>query len=161
MNRPNTRRNLLKATSAAALGVSLGELVSCRSRASVPIEQSESASPVKVLVWDEQQPAQKQAYPNYLGEQIAGHLRSQSGLSVRSKNINDPGQGLTDGVLDDCHVLIWWGHVRHAEITPETGQAIVKKIKDGKLSMIALHSAHWSTPFVEAMNERTRLERRR
>jgi trehalose utilization protein len=28
---------------------------------------------------------------------------------------------------------------------------------DGKLSLIALHSAHWSTPFVEAMYERTRL----
>lgn len=61
-------------------------------------------------------------------------------------------------MLDDCHVLIWWGHVRHAEITPETGQAIVKKITEGKLACIAIHSAHWSTPFVEAMNERTRLD---
>ncbi len=55
-------------------------------------------------------------------------------------------------------VLIWWGHVRHAEIAPETGQSIVKRIKDGRLSLIALHSAHWSTPFVEAMYERTRLD---
>ena len=46
----------------------------------------------------------------------------------------------------------------NAEITPETGQSIVQRIKDGKLSLIALHSAHWSTPFVEAMNERTRLD---
>jgi trehalose utilization protein len=114
--------------------------------------------PVKVVIWDEQQPAQKQAYANFLGNQIAGHLRSQSGISVRSVNINDPGQGLADRMLDDCHVLIWWGHVRHAEITPKTGQSIVKRIKDGKLSLIALHSAHWSTPFVEAMYERTRLD---
>ena len=54
---------------------------------------------------------------------------------MRSVNINEPGQGLADGVLDDCHVLIWWGHVRHAEITPETGQSIVKKITEGKLSL--------------------------
>ena len=55
-------------------------------------------------------------------------------------------------------MLIWWGHVRHAEITPETGRSIVQRIKDGKLSLIAIHSAHWSTPFVEAMNERTRID---
>jgi len=44
--------------------------------------------------------------------------------------------------------------VRHREIKPETGQRIVERIKQGKLSLIALHSAHWSTPFIEAMNER-------
>ncbi len=33
---------------------------------------------------------------------------------------------------------------------------IVRRIREGKLSLIALHSAHWSRPFVEAMNERAR-----
>ena len=116
------------------------------------------STPVKVVVWDEQQPAQKQAYANFLGNQIADHLGAQPGISVRSVSINDPGQGLRGGVLDDCQVLIWWGHVRQAEIAPETGRSIVARIKAGKLSLIALHSAHWSTPFVEAMNERTRLD---
>ena len=51
---------------------------------------------------------------------------------MRSVSINDPGQGLADGALDDCQVLIWWGHVRQAEIAPETGQSIVKRIKDGR-----------------------------
>jgi trehalose utilization protein len=148
MKPPPTRREVLKATSLAALGTPLVNRVA----------GSEPPGQLKVVVWDEQQPAQKQAYPGFLGEQIAGHLRSQAGISVRSASINDPGQGLSDGALDDCQVLIWWGHVRHAEIAPETGQSIVKRIKDGKLSLIAIHSAHWSTPFVEAMNERTRLD---
>ena len=120
--------------------------------------QEPSERPVKVVVWDEQQPAQKQAYPTFWATRSRVISRSQSGMSVRSVSINDPGQGLGAGELDDCHVLIWWGHVRHAEIKPETGRAIVQRIKDGKLSLIALHSAHWSTPFVEAMNERTRLD---
>jgi trehalose utilization protein len=120
------------------------------------LKQSIRDQTVKVVVWDEQQPAQKPAYANFLGNQIAQHLAGQPGISVRSVNINDPGQGLDAGVLDDARVLIWWGHARHAEISPETGRSIVKRIKDGKLSLIALHSAHWSTPFVEAMNERTR-----
>ena len=77
---------------------------------------------------------------------------------MRSVSINDPGQGLAGGVLDDCQVLIWWGHVRNGEIEPEVGQSIVERIKAGRLSLIALHSAHWSTPFVEAMYERTRFD---
>jgi trehalose utilization protein len=160
MKQPGTRREFLEATAHAAAGAPLcvaGALGGGLASSGVH-DGDDRPNPIKVLVWDEQQPAQKQAYPNFLGNQIAGHLQSQTGISVRSASINDPGQGLASGELDDCHVLIWWGHVRHAEITPETGRSVVERIKDGKLSLIALHSAHWSTPFVEAMNERTRLD---
>ena len=115
-----------------------------------------AAAPIRVLVWDEQQPAQKQAYTNFLGNQIADHLRRQPGLAVTSTRLDDPSQGLSATALDACDVLIWWGHVRQAEIKPETGRDIVRRINAGQLSLIALHSAHWSTPFVEAMNERAR-----
>jgi trehalose utilization protein len=156
MMRSGTRRELLKATPVAAASLfCAGE---SRGLAARENGRGTPAQPIKVVVWDEQQPAQKQAYANFLGNQIAGHLQSQAGISVRSVNIDDAGQGLASGELDDCEVLIWWGHVRHAEITPETGRSIVQRIKDGKLSLIAIHSAHWSTPFVEAMNERTRID---
>lgn len=111
--------------------------------------------PVRVVVWDEQQPAQKAVYENFLGNAIADYLKTRPGLSVVSVNQNDPQQGLSDAILDQCDVLVWWGHVRQREIKWETGQKIVERIKQGKLSLIALHSAHWSTPFIEAMNERT------
>lgn len=110
-----------------------------------------------VLVWDERQPAQNQAYDNFLGNAIADHLRGQ-GLSVKSASLDDPDQGLSETALDDARVLIWWGHVRHAEVSFETARRIVSRIKEGRLSLVALHSAHWSTPFVEAMNERSRME---
>ena len=104
-------------------------------------------------------PPRNRPTPTSWAMPIADHLRAQPGFSVKSVSLNDPGQGLADGVLDDCHVLIWWGHVRQWEIAPEVGRSIVQKIKAGQLSLIALHSAHWSTPFVEAMNERTRHRR--
>src|SRR5581483_259796 len=64
-------------------------------------------------------------------------------------------QGLTDEILDNCDVLIWWGHQKHGEVTAEHVKAVVDRLKAGKLSLIALHSAHWSKPFIEAMNERS------
>jgi trehalose utilization protein len=110
---------------------------------------------VRVVVWDEQQPQQKAAYDTFLGNVIAEHLKSRPGFAVCSVKLDDPGQGLSDAVLDDCDVLVWWGHVRHMEVTPETGKRIVARVKAGKLGLVALHSAHWSQPFVQAMYERT------
>jgi len=125
---------------------------------SLNIAVSHAADPVRVLVWDEQQPAQKEAYDNFLGNAIAAHLNSRPGFQVRSVNLDDPQQGLSDDNLEFAQVLVWWGHVRQQLVTPETGRKIVERIKEGKLSLVALHSAHWSTPFVEAMNERTRMD---
>ena len=113
-----------------------------------------AADPIKVLVWDEQQTRQKEAYPNFLGNQIAAHLKTCPGMSVKSVRMADPEQGLSEEALDNSDVLIWWGHVRQQEISAEKGKQIVERIKKGRLSLIVLHSAHWSTPFVEAMNAR-------
>lgn len=110
----------------------------------------------RVVVWDEQQPQQSQAYSNFLGNEIVAYLEKQPGLRVTSKKLSDPEHGLSQETLDQCDVLIWWGHQKHREIKPEVGQDIVRRIQSGRLSLIALHSAHWSTPFVEAMRERAR-----
>ena len=99
---------------------------------------------VRVVVWDEQQPAQKQAYENFLGNAIAEHLSRQPGLRVISANINEPDKGLPATLLDNTDVLIWWGHVRHDEISADLSRDIVARIKEGRLARIALHSAYWT-----------------
>ncbi len=115
-----------------------------------------AADDVRVVVWDEQQPAQKAAYDNFLGNEIAKHLQGRPGLQVKSVCLADDEQGLSDDVLDNCDVLVWWGHVRQREISVEKGRDIVRRIKAGQLSLLTLHSAHWSRPFIEAMFERSR-----
>ena len=117
-----------------------------------------AAGPRRVLVWDEQQPAQKEAYDNFLGNAIAAHLEKQPGLAVRSVKLDDAEQGIGDPLLDNADVLVWWGHVRQAEVKPEAGRKIVERIRDRGLVLVALHSAHWATPFIEAMNERARAD---
>ena len=108
-----------------------------------------SRRPLKVLVWDERQPAQRQAYREGLGVRVARHLRGCAGLAVTEALLDDPGQGL--GALDSMDVVVWWGHVRHAEIETATALRVVERIRSGRLGLVALHSAHWSRPFVEAM----------
>ncbi|MGZ3319100.1 MAG: ThuA domain-containing protein, partial [Isosphaeraceae bacterium] len=157
MAQSTTRRQWLKTSATGAAGLALGTIGSASANANGPSSRSDK-NPIKVVVWDEQQPAQKEAYENFLGNQIAAHLKTQEGLAVQSVKLDDPEQGLSPTVLNDCRILIWWGHVRNSEVSPETAKRIVERIKSGDLALIALHSAHWSAPFVEAMNERARLD---
>ncbi|HYG75348.1 MAG TPA: ThuA domain-containing protein [Planctomycetota bacterium] len=120
----------------------------------VPVFCADNAK-IRVLVWDEQQPAQKKVYAKFLGNEIAQHLQKQENLEVTSVRLDDPEQGLAKDVLDKTDVLIWWGHVRHRELASERAADIVERIKAGKLSLIALHSAHWAAPFVKAMEQRS------
>ncbi len=122
------------------------------------LEAASAPKSIRVLVWDEQQAEQKRAYDNFLGNQIADHLKTRPGLSVKSATIHDEEKGVSPAFLRGCDVLIWWGHVRHADITKKMAEPILERIREGSLSLIALHSAHWSTPFVQAMFERTRTD---
>jgi trehalose utilization protein len=112
------------------------------------------AAPIRVVVWDEREAAQKTAYGDFLGNTLAAYLAKQKGMTVKSVGLDDPDQGLSDDTLNHCDVLIWWGHERHKDVKDEHVEAIMQRLKAGKLSLIALHSAHWSKPFFAAMNER-------
>ena len=112
------------------------------------------ADRIRVLVWDEQQPRQKVAYPEFLGRQLALHLEKSKELIVSLASIDDPENGLSTKRLEECDVLIWWGHVRQDEIPDTKGVEIVEYVKSGKLALIVLHSAHWSVPFMEAMEQK-------
>ena len=112
------------------------------------------AEPIRVLVWDEQQPRQKKVYPNWLGNQIADHLRKNPKLEVTTAKLDDDEQGISTAAIESNDVLVWWGHVRQGEIPDEKGREIVARVRAGKLGLLILHSAHWSVPFMEAMQSR-------
>ena len=117
------------------------------------------ANDIRVLVWDEQQPQQKEAYDEkFLGETIAAHLEKQSGLSVKTARLDDAEQGLSDATLDATDVLVFWCHRRVKDQDDARMEAVVKRVLDGKLSLIALHSAHWAKPFVRLMQERAKTD---
>ena len=64
---------------------------------------------------------------------------------VRTVTLDMPECGLTQEVIDDTDVLIWWAHIAHDRVPDE----IAKRVKDAVLKgmgFIALHSAHPSKP---------------
>src|SRR6267143_5039128 len=90
--------------------------------------QLRSAAPIRVLVWDEQQPEQKKVYTNFLGNHIAENLRKNPALQVTSANMSQPNQGLSEEILDQTDVLVWRGHRRQDEVPQKIGDAIVERI---------------------------------
>src|SRR5436305_8770354 len=117
------------------------------------------AKPVRVLIWDEQQPEQKQAYGDkFLGETIAAHLGALPGIAVKTTSLDLPEQGVDQAALASTDVLIWWGHVKNGAVTDAHAEAVATRVREGKLSLIALHSAHWSKPFVRLMQDRAKAD---
>lgn len=114
---------------------------------------------VRVLVWDEQQPQQKEAYGDkFLGETIAAHLEKQGGFSVKTAQLDDVQQGLDDTTLNTTDVLVFWCHRRVKDQDDARMEAVVNRVLEGKLALIALHSAHWAKPFVRLMQERAKAD---
>jgi trehalose utilization protein len=113
--------------------------------------------PIRVLIWDEQQPQQAQGYGDkFLGETLAAGLAGKTDLSIKTAKLADPEQGLGDKALEETDVLVFWCHRKVMEQDDARVEAVVKRVQAGKLNLIALHSAHWAKPFVRLMQERSK-----
>lgn len=105
---------------------------------------------IKVLIWNEfrhekLKESVKEIYPEGIHKAIGESLSSED-IFVRYATLDDENCGITDEILADTDVIIWWGHAAHKEVPDE----IAKKVQDAVLSglgAIFLHSSHYSKPF--------------
>ncbi|MEW6498286.1 MAG: ThuA domain-containing protein [Cyanobacteriota bacterium] len=108
----------------------------------------------RITVWNEYQhekiePEVAKIYPNGIHEAIAQHLRSQ-GLTVHTATLEQPEHGLTDAVLNQTDVLIWWGHIAHEQVQDFVVDKVQQRVLDG-MGLIVLHSSHFSKIFQRLM----------
>ena len=106
---------------------------------------------INVTVWNEfyherTEDAIKEIYPRGIHECIADFLREEPDLNVRTANLDMPECGLTEEVLNDTDVLLWWGHCRHDSVPDEIAERVRDHVNRG-MGFIPLHSAHISKPF--------------
>lgn len=110
---------------------------------------------IRVTVWNEfiherRHEAIGKMYPEGIHGAIANHLRS-TGLSVGTATLDMAEHGLTDEVLNNTDVLIWWGHMAHGQVSDEVVNKVHQRvIKDG-MGLIVLHSGHFSKIFIKLM----------
>lgn len=105
---------------------------------------------IKVTVWNEFQhekldEAVKAVYPSGMHNAIKDFLQSEE-IEVKTATLEDEECGLTQEVLDNTDVLLWWGHMAHNKVPDEVAMRVRDAVLKG-MGMIFLHSAHHSKPF--------------
>jgi trehalose utilization protein len=108
-----------------------------------------------VTVWNEyrhekRDPAIAQVYPEGIHGAIAAALREQPGVEVGTATLDEPEHGLSDEVLANTDVLVWWGHQAHAEVRDEIVDRVQQRVLNG-MGLIVLHSGHFSKIFRRLM----------
>lgn len=110
---------------------------------------------IRVTVWNEffherEQEDIRKVYPDGIHNCIRSFLETEEDIEVKTATLYDEECGLTEEVIKNTDVLIWWGHCRHNDVPDE----IVTRVKEAVLmgmGIIFLHSAHHSKPFKALM----------
>lgn len=110
---------------------------------------------INVTVWNEyrheqSEPRIREVYPDGIHGAIAEALSQHPQFSVRTATLDMPEHGLTDDVLNETDVLIWWGHMAHGDVSDEVAEKVCKRVLAG-MGFIVLHSGHLAKPFVKLM----------
>lgn len=89
-------------------------------------------------------------YPSGIHGAIAEMLGRNEEFNIKTATLDMPEHGLTDEVLENTDVLIWWGHCAHADVSETVAEKVKSRVLDG-MGLIVLHSGHLSKPFVKLM----------
>lgn len=103
---------------------------------------------IRVTVWNEYVHEREyegiaKVYPKGIHGCIADFLDTDEDISVRCATLDMDDQGISEKMLRNTDVLIWWAHARHNEITDENVRLIHEAVLGG-MGLVALHSAHYS-----------------
>ncbi|GAB3584212.1 trehalose utilization protein ThuA [Leifsonia lichenia] len=114
-------------------------------------------SALRVTVWNEgvheaTQPDIAAIYPTGIHGAIAEGLSELLGsdVTVRTATLADEEHGLTEQVLADTDVLLWWGHIAHDQVADEVVERVREHVLGG-MGLIVLHSGHFSKIFIRML----------
>ena len=98
----------------------------------------------------------KKMYPNGLHAPIKEYLDKNPDFEVTVVTMEMPECGLTEELLNNTDVLLWWGHGYHGDVPDEAVGRVVRRVWEG-MGFVPLHSAHISKPFRRLMGTSGRL----
>jgi len=110
---------------------------------------------IKATVWNEYRDERKEGeakkvYPDGIHTAIKSFLDTTGEFEVKTATLDEPEHGLTDEVLDNTDVLIWWGHTAHHEVRDDIVEKVYERVLKG-MGLIVLHSGHGAKIFKKLM----------
>ncbi|MCP4189843.1 MAG: trehalose utilization protein ThuA [Planctomycetaceae bacterium] len=114
-------------------------------------------TPLRVTVWNEfvheqEHERVRAIYPEGIHATIKTGLEQQlqGSVIVKTATLQQSEHGLTEELLDETDVLLWWGHASHDQVADEIVDRVHRRVLNG-MGLIPLHSAHLSKIFVKLM----------
>ena len=109
---------------------------------------------MKVTIWNENLHEKSNSLVTkiYPGG-IHGYLKTVlecDDIEVRTATLDMEEHGLTEEVLADTDVLVWWGHMGHARVSDEIVDRVQTAVLGG-MGLVVLHSGHHSKIFRKLM----------
>ena len=95
-------------------------------------------------VHERQEERVAQVYPQGIHAALADAVRADD-VTVRCFTL-DTVEEITDALLDETDVLIWWGHMAHHRVPDAVAERLRNAVQKG-MGAIFLHSGHHSKPF--------------
>lgn len=101
---------------------------------------------IRVTIWNEFLHEQeleeiRKVYPEGIHACLASFLREE--FEVQTATFDMPEHGLTEKILENTDVLIYWSHALQEEFSDEVAERVKEHVHRG-MGLIALHSAHYS-----------------
>lgn len=105
---------------------------------------------IRVTVWNEFRHEKadekvRAVYPDGIHRYLASFLEED--FQVRTATLDEPEHGLTNEVLENTDVLLWWGHMAHEEVADEVVNRVYDRVVNHGMGLIVLHSGHASKIF--------------
>ncbi|WP_435361755.1 ThuA domain-containing protein [Haloarchaeobius sp. DFWS5] len=109
---------------------------------------------IQVTVWNEnvhelEEEDVAERYPDGIHGAIADGLEA-AGYETTTATLQEPEHGLTEAVLDETDVLVWWSHCANGDVSDEVASRVVDHVHDG-MGFIPVHSGKNSKPFTRLM----------
>lgn len=125
---------------------------------SSPTDTTSATGPMRVVVWNEnvhetrRDPEAIRHYPDGIHTVIADGLRASLGedAEVSTATLQEPEHGLTEERLAATDVLLWWGHIAHAQVEDEVVARVLRHVHAG-MGILVLHSGHYSKVFTRLL----------
>lgn len=101
-------------------------------------------SKIKVTVWSEGLPEREvhavKSYPNDINNAIAAFLRNDPDLEITVRDISMDECGLSQEIIDNTDVLVYWSHLYNNKVPDEVANRIVSAVLQRGMGFMPLHS---------------------
>ena len=112
---------------------------------------------MNITIWNEfiheqKFDAIKEIYPEGIHKQIGSQFDDEHTVNYATLDMEN--HGLSEALLDQTDVLLWWGHMAHDHVQDDIVEMVHRHVLNG-MGLIVLHSGHGSKIFRKILGTET------